>query len=83
MADVEVPYGDNATDTAVLLLEAAQRLGLEPSVVRTSSKGSAFFVPEEVSKVAFEPEEKPVKAAAKKVAAKKAPAKKTAKKQEN
>lgn len=65
--DVEVPFDDNATDTAVLLLAAAEDLGLDPHVVRTYE--GAFVVPKEVHDKAFPP--------AKKAAAKKSAPKKT------
>lgn len=58
MADVEVPFDDNTTDNAVLLLAAAEELGLDAHVVRTSE--SAFIVPDEVHERAF-PKPKPVK----------------------
>lgn len=79
MSDVEIPFGENNRDTAVLLLAAADDLGLDRSVVRT--KNGAFVVPEEVNEQAFgkpEPAKKAPakKAATKKTAAKKAPAKK-------
>lgn len=64
---VEVPFGDSATDTAVLLLAAAEELELDATVVETTSF-SSFMVPEEVAKKASEPEKK---APAKKAAAKK------------
>ncbi len=59
-------------DKAVLLLAAAEDLDLDPSVVRTTTKG--YLVPEEVADKAGLGEEKP----AKKAAVKKAPAKKAA-----
>lgn len=72
---VEVEFGDDPGEQAVLLLAAAEELGLEQSVVRTGSR--VFVVPEEVRDKAFstEPEEK--KAPAKKAPAKKAAAKKS------
>jgi hypothetical protein len=60
---VEVPYGENAADTATLLLAAAEDLDLDQSVVKTSEGG--FLVPSEVNDKAFPPK------AAKKTAAKK------------
>lgn len=43
---VEVPFGDSAQDTAVLLLAAAEELDLDASVVRTGE--GTFFAPSEV-----------------------------------
>lgn len=77
MTEVEIPYGDNPSDTATLLLAAAESLGLEPWVVRTTSDNTVFLVPEEVAKKVKSEDNK---AAAKKTAAKKAPAKKAASK---
>ncbi len=48
---VEVPFGDNASDTAVLLLAAADDLDLPSEVVRTSGD-AVFLVPAEVAKKA-------------------------------
>lgn len=62
--EVEVPYGKNPQETAILLLAAAEELGLPPAVVRTNP--GVFIVPAEVNAKAFE-QEKP---AAKKTAAK-------------
>lgn len=80
MSDVEVAYGDNPSNTAVLLLAAVEELGLDPGVVRSTTRG-VFMVPEEVEAKAFgkEPAKKAPakKAAAKKTAAKKVAAKKT------
>ena len=64
---IEVPLGNNATDTAVLLLAAAQELGLPPAVITTTS--GAFQVPQEVHDRAFGPRAD-TPAPAKKVAAK-------------
>lgn len=67
MSNVEVPFGDNGSETATLLLAAAEELGLDANVVQTSGR-RAFFVPQEVRDKAFTPvNEKP---AAKKSAAK-------------
>jgi len=60
---VEIPFGDNASETATLLLAAAEELGLDQSVVGTVEGG--FLVPSEVNDKAFPPK------AAKKTAAKK------------
>jgi hypothetical protein len=60
---VEVPFGDNASETATLLLAAAEELGLGQNVVGTVEGG--FLVPPEVNDKAFPPK------AAKKTAAKK------------
>lgn len=65
MTDVTVPLGDNPSETATLLLAAAEELGLDQSVVGFDSY-EGFVVPEEVAKKA-----KPDKAPAKKAAAKK------------
>jgi hypothetical protein len=78
MADVEVPYGESASDTATLLLAAAENLELAPGVVQTTSDG-VFLVPEEVAKKAgldTVDDEAEDKAPAKKAAAKKSAAKK-------
>lgn len=72
---VEVPFEDNPTDQAVLLLAAAQELGLEQSVVQTGSR--VFIVPEEVRDKAFSTEPEKKNAPAKKAPAKKAAAKKS------
>lgn len=64
---VEVPFGDNPSETATLLLAAAEELGIDQSVVQTNSEG-AFVVPEKVRDKAFSTEKK---APAKKAAAKK------------
>jgi hypothetical protein len=50
MTDIEIPFGDNNTDNAVLLLAAAEELKQDASVVRTSD--SAFIVPEDIAKKA-------------------------------
>lgn len=50
--EVEVEYGESAADTAVLLLAAAEELGLEPYVVRTTSD-RVFLVPQEVKDKVF------------------------------
>jgi hypothetical protein len=53
--EVEVEYGENAGETATLLLAAAEELGLEPYVVRTSTNGDTgvFVVPAEVRDKVF------------------------------
>lgn len=66
--EVEVQFGDNPADTAVLLLAAAEDLGLDPSVVGT--REGAFVVPSEVHDKAFGKNE-PKKTAAKKTATRK------------
>lgn len=48
---VEVPFGDNPSETATLLLAAAEELGLGQEVVGTQE--GAFLVPPEVNKKAF------------------------------
>jgi hypothetical protein len=70
--DVTVPFDDKTSDNAVLLLAAAEELGLDAGVVKTSE--GAFVVPQEVHDKAFGKEEK--KAPAKKTATKKTAAKK-------
>lgn len=72
--EVLIEYGDNASDTATLLLGAADELGFEPWVVRNQPEDNGFRVPEEVAQKAGL-----AKGSAKKTAAKKSPAKKTAK----
>ena len=46
-AEVEVPFGDSASDTATLLLAAVEELDREPSEVRTTS--GAFLVPQDIA----------------------------------
>lgn len=48
---VKVAYGENAEETAVLLLAAVEEAGLPASVVTTGSFGH-FFAPESVAKAA-------------------------------
>jgi hypothetical protein len=48
---VDVAFGDNPSDQAVLLLAAAEDLGLDPDVVKTTEGG--FAVPKEVHDKAF------------------------------
>jgi hypothetical protein len=79
--------GGRSRDTATLLLAAVEDLGLDPSVVRTTSKG--YYAPEEVAKkagldvvesenaVADEDAAPAKKTTTKKAAAKKTAAKKT------
>ena len=50
---VEVPFGDEPGEQATLLLAAAEELGLDPDVVRTSE--GAFVVPSEVNDKAYPP----------------------------
>lgn len=50
MTDIHVPWGEDASDTATLLLAAAEVLELPPEVVRTTSDG--FLAPEEVAEKA-------------------------------
>ena len=49
---IEVAFDESTEDNAVLLLAAAEELGLDVHVVRTSE--GAFFVPEEVYHKAFD-----------------------------
>lgn len=51
MTDVSIPYGKSASDTAVLLLAAAEEQGLDARVVSTGSFGT-FYAPEAVAKAA-------------------------------
>ena len=51
--EVEVPFGDKPSDQATLLLAAAEDLGLDPGVVRTTEGG--FSVPQDVHDKAFPP----------------------------
>lgn len=64
---IVVPFGDNPSETATLLLAAAEDLGLDQTVVATQE--GAFLVPQDVHDQAFGKPTK--KAAAKKSAAKK------------
>lgn len=73
MADVTIPFGPDNHDNAVLLIAAAEKLGVPRSQVRT--KIGAFVVDEKVAAEAGLGEKKPAKKAA---PAKKAPAKKAA-----
>lgn len=76
--EVRVPYGDDAQETATLLLAAAKELGLDSYVVRTSSE-AMFYVPAEVAKQAkVEAEDESDADAEEKKPAKKTAAKKTA-----
>ena len=52
MGEVLVPYGDTPSETATLLLGAADELGHEPYVVRNQPDDGGFRVPEEVAKKA-------------------------------
>lgn len=67
-SEVEVEYGEKPSDTAVLLLAAAEELGLSADVVKTREGG--FLVPAEVNEQAFGKREAE-KPTAKKAAAKK------------
>jgi hypothetical protein len=66
---IEVPFGNNASETATLLLAAAEELGRDASEVRTTA--GAFLVPEEiVEQVGAErPEEPPTRRRRKSAAA--------------
>lgn len=57
-------------DNAILLLAAAEEMGLDPSVVATTSDGT-FSVPQAVADKAGVGKDKPKRAAAKKATAKK------------
>lgn len=89
MDEVFVAYGDSPSDTAVLLLDAAEKAEQDASVVRSVEGG--FYVPEDIAKSAgvdygdgaetSTPATVPAEATdekpAAKKAAKKAPAKRT------
>jgi len=45
--EVEVPFGDNPTETAVLLLAAAEESGVDQSVVRTGT--GVFYAPKSIA----------------------------------
>lgn len=90
---VLIPYGDSASETATLLLSAAEDLGIDPvHAVKNQPDDGGFRVPEEVAQAAGlgepdEPEKAPEpendsesekKPAPRKRAAKKTAAKKTA-----
>lgn len=60
---VEVPFGDNPSEQATMLLAAAEDLGLDQSVVRTQE--GAFLVPPEVNDKVNQPKS-PKKTARKK-----------------
>lgn len=66
--EVAVEFGDSASDTAVLLLAAAQELDLPADVVRVGN--GEFLVPEEVAKKAKSDSAPPAKKAAAKKSAK-------------
>ena len=44
-----VANGDDPSETARNLLEAAEKAGLDPAVVRTASSDGGFIVPEELA----------------------------------
>lgn len=48
---VDVPFNDNPSNQATLLLAAAEDLGLDQAVVKTTEGG--FVVPQEVNDKAF------------------------------
>lgn len=73
MSEVSVPFGDSPADTATLLLAAAEELGLDAGVVKTTGRRE-FSVPSEVHDQAFGERKKPAKRTAKKAAAKKSTA---------
>jgi hypothetical protein len=67
MSDDQITVPGQSHDNAVLLLEAAQQLDLDPSVVRTTEGG--FLVPKEVAdKAGFDENGKPTGKAAKEAA---------------
>ena len=72
MADdelVEVPFGEKPSETAVLLLAAAEELDLGADEVRTTT--GAFIVPKKIADQAgFGEKKQPAKKAAKKTAKK-------------
>lgn len=53
LGEVEIPFGDDPQETAILLLAAAEELDLEPFVVRTGE--GVFLVPEAVADGAGKP----------------------------
>lgn len=66
---VQMPFDAHTKDNAVLLLAAAEELGLDPGVVKTAE--GMFIVPKEVHDKAFPPRtakkaDAPAKKAAKK-----------------
>lgn len=83
MSDVHIK--GRSPEKAILYLAAAEDLGLDASVVRTTSDG--YLLPEEIIKASEKPAQQPAKkaaakkATAKKTTAKKAAAKKTASKE--
>ena len=74
VSEVEVPFDENTSDTAVLLLAAAEELGHGQLAVKTTA--GAFIVPEEVRDRAFAKDDPEKTAPAKKTTAKKTAAKK-------
>lgn len=64
--EVEVPFGEDAGETATLLLAAAEDLELDPGVVRTGT--GVFLAPPDVVKKAgvktSDDDDKPTKKAA-------------------
>ena len=54
--EVEVPFDSKPSDQAVLLLAAAEDLGLDADVVKTYEGG--FLVPAEVHDKAYPPKKK-------------------------
>lgn len=74
--EVIIPFDQKVNDNAVLLLAAAEELGLPADVVRTTE--GAFVVSQEVYDKAFGPREEEKKVPVKKTAAKKTAAKKKA-----
>jgi hypothetical protein len=49
MSETRVPFGNDASETAILLLAAADDLGQDAHVVRTTSE-RFFLVPEDVAR---------------------------------
>lgn len=80
MNEVKVPFGTDASETATLLLAAAEKEAGDQSVVRTTSYNH-FLVPEEIAKAAevdYEVEGDDKTEAEAETEVKEAPAKKTA-----
>ena len=50
--EVYVPVGESTSDTAVLLLEAAEKQEQRPDVVRYVTTPPGFFTPKEIAKAA-------------------------------
>ena len=81
MSDVTVPFGDDPSKTATLLLAAAEKAGESASVVRTTGEAT-FVVDEKIAKSAgVDYESDDAESDEPKTTAKKTAAKKTASKE--